>query len=216
VAYLDYLAHQLVGLVRTNRSWMTWNLILATIPTVLAVVLFARPHRRSVGWWAGAAVFALFLPNAPYVITDLIHLRTDAASAASDGVVVFGVLPLYGAFVAAGMLAYLACTELVGREVRSVRTDVPPWAVDMALHLLCALGIVLCRIARLNSWDTITAPAGTAETVFTTLTWRGAPVAFVVVLVAVAAVHLVVRTLVFAATDVVRGFLARRRPMPAT
>ena len=216
MAYVDYLAHQLVGLVRTNRFWMTWNLVLATIPAVLAVWLFARPHRRSIAWWAGVAVFALFLPNAPYVITDLIHLRTDAAAAASDGVVVFGVLPLYGAFVAAGVLAYLVCTELVGREVRSVRPDVPRWAVDMALHLLCALGIVLGRIARLNSWDTLTAPAGTAEKVFTTLTWRGAPVAFVIVLVAVAAVHLVVRTLVFAAAEVVGGLLARRRPMPAT
>ena len=55
-----------------------------------------------------------------------------------------------------------------------------------AVFLALALGIVLGRIARLNSWDTVTAPAGTVERVFATLTWRGAPVAFVAVFVAVA------------------------------
>jgi uncharacterized membrane protein len=150
------------------------------------------------------------------VITDLIHLRTDAARAGSDGVLVFGVLPLYGAFVTAGVLAYVLCTELVGREIRSLRPAVPRWAIEGALHLLCALGIVLGRIARLNSWDTITAPAGTAEKVFTTLTWRGAPMAFVAVFVAVALAHLVVRTLVFAAAHVLRDLLARRHTVVAT
>ena len=197
--YADYLAHQLVALERTNRGWMTWNLLLALVPAVLALGLFARPHRRRAGWWAGVVAFALFLPNAPYVVTDLVHLRADVARADSDGVVLAGVLPMYGAFVALGFLAYLACTELVGREVRSVRPATPQWAVELVLHAVSALGIVLGRIARLNSWDTLTAPTGTAERVFTTLTWRGAPVAFVAVLVAVAATHLVVRTLAVAA-----------------
>lgn len=209
VAYLELLLGGIADVVRANRPWMTWNLILAMVPAVLAVVLLARPHRRTWVWWAGIAVFVAFLPNAPYVVTDLIHLRGDAADAASDGVLVFGVLPLYAGFVLAGFLAYLLCTELVAREVRRVRPGTRRWVVEVTLHLLCALGIVLGRIARLNSWDTITQPVGTAEQIFVTLTWRGAPAAFVAVFVAVAVTHLVLRTLVVAFIDAARS--ARRR-----
>lgn len=195
MAYLDALAHDIVGLVRTNRDWMIWNLLLAAVPAVLAVALFARPHRRKVGWCIGVGVFLLFLPNAPYVVTDLIHLRGDAARASSDGAVVAGVLPLYGGFILAGFLAYVLCTELVTHEIRRHRPGVARWSIEIGLHALCAIGIVLGRLARLNSWDTIAAPAGTVEQVFTTLTWRGAPVAVMVVFLAVWATHLVVRTL---------------------
>ncbi len=216
MAYLQFLLGGIADVVRANRFWMTWNLILAVVPAVLAVVLLARPHRRTAVWWAGVAVFVAFLPNAPYVITDLIHLRRDAADAASDGVLVFGVLPLYAGFVLAGFLAYLVCTELVAREVRSVRPGTRRWVVEFALHLLCALGIVLGRIARLNSWDTITQPVGTAEQIFATLTWRGAPAAFAAVFVAVACTHLVLRTLVVAAVEAARNAHRRRAGDAAT
>jgi uncharacterized membrane protein len=214
VAYLQFLLHGISDVVRGNRSWMTWNLILAVVPAVLAIVLLARPHRRTAAWWVGVAALVAFLPNAPYVVTDLIHLRADAAGAASDGVLVFGVLPLYAAFVTAGFLAYLVCTELVAREVRRVRPEVRRWTVEVAIHLVCALGIVLGRIARLNSWDTITEPVGTAERIFATLTWRGAPAAFVAVFVAVACSHLVLRTLLVATAAAARG--ARSRHVTAT
>lgn len=188
---------------------MTWNLLLAAVPAVLAVVLFARPHRRTTVWWAGVVAFTLFLPNAPYVITDLIHLRGDAAQVGSDGVVVAGVLPLYGAFITIGLLLYLLCTELIAREVQAGHPRVARWQVEAATHMVCAVGIVLGRMARLNSWDTVTAPTGTIERIFTTLTWWGTPVAVAAVLVAVWTSHLVVRTLAFALGDLVSGHLRR-------
>ena len=52
---------------------------LAAVPAILAVPLFWGTHRRTPFWWLGVVVFALFLPNAPYVVTDIIHLRLDAA-----------------------------------------------------------------------------------------------------------------------------------------
>ncbi|HWJ62843.1 MAG TPA: DUF1361 domain-containing protein [Acidimicrobiales bacterium] len=94
------------------------------------------------------------------------------------------------------MSAYLFCIEGLVREVRSVRPATPRWAVDLPVHALCSLGIVLGRIARLNSWDTITGPVGTIETVFATLTWRGAPAAFVAIFLAVGVSTTVLRTLV--------------------
>ncbi|HWJ97209.1 MAG TPA: DUF1361 domain-containing protein [Acidimicrobiales bacterium] len=221
MVYARWLLGEIYGLVQINGFWMTWNLLLAFIPAALAVPLLWRPHARTAAWWVGIGVFALFLPNAPYVLTDLIHLRWDAARAASDGVLVFGVLPIYGSFVLVGMSAYLFCVEGIVREVRSVRPGASRSLIELPVHALCSLGIVLGRIARLNSWDTITEPVGTLESVFATLTWRGAPAAFIVILVAVWASFTVLRTLVRAAADWGSGWanrfgLAGSAPRPAS
>ena len=215
MAYLHWLAHEIAGVVRANRFWMTWNLLLAGFPAALALVLFARPHRRTLGWWVGVGVFALFLPNAPYVLTDLLHLRGDVSSAASDGVVVAGVLPLYGAFVLAGFIAYLISVELAIREVRSVRPGLSRWPIELAIHLVCSIGVVVGRISRLNSWDTAANPSSTAERIFSTLTWRGAPVAVAAVFVAVVLTYGVVRILVTAVAHTTASLYHRLRPAPA-
>lgn len=196
MAHLHQILQEVALTVRPHRSWMTWNTMLALVPAVLAMALFALPHRRRFAWWLGVAAFVVTLPNAPYVVTDLVHLRHSITMASSDGVVLAVVLPLYAGFILVGFLAYLLCTELVLREVRTVRPEARRWVVEGALHVLCTVGILIGRIARLNSWDTVTDPANTVEQTFQTLTWRWAPVAFVLVLAAVWTTHLVVRTLV--------------------
>ena len=58
-----------------NGPWMTWNVALALLPLLAAVVLFGRDAaHRSMLWWAGLVGLVLFLPNAPYVLTDVVHL----------------------------------------------------------------------------------------------------------------------------------------------
>lgn len=219
MGYLRWLIGEVYGVVQINGGWMAWNLILAFVPAVLSIPLLWRPHRRSAGWWAGIVVFVLFLPNAPYVVTDLIHIRFNAGLAESDAVVVAGVLPLFATFILLGMGSYLFCMQAIVREVRAVRPEVQRWMVEIPVHALCALGIVLGRIARLNTWDTITKPVGTAETVFATLTWRGAPAAFLAVFLAIWLSYTVIRVLVVATgawgLDVVDRF-GRRRTALAT
>nr|MDT0667417.1 DUF1361 domain-containing protein [Micromonospora sp. DSM 115978] len=67
------VAPNLTDVVRSNGRWMTWNTLLAWVPVLLAGVLFRgvadRHVSRSPVWWAGLVLFALFLPNAPYVVT---------------------------------------------------------------------------------------------------------------------------------------------------
>ena len=199
MAMLQPTLRGLAEVARDNGDWITWNLTLALVPAVLAVVLFGRARlRRGVAWWLGVAAFVLFLPNAPYVVTDLVHLRGDVLATRSDVVLLAGVLPMYAAFVVAGFLAYVVSLDLLRVEVRRHRAAlVSPW-FDLGAHALCSLGIVLGRLARLNSWDVATEPVGTLERAVTTLSWRGAPFAFVCVFLAVTLTHAVVRTLTVA------------------
>ncbi len=215
MAYPRWLAHEIIGIARGNAFWMVWNLILAFLPALLALGLFFRPHRRTLLWWAGVGAFVLLLPNAPYVVTDIIHLREDAAEAASDGVLVFGVLPMYALFVLAGFLSYVLCVEGVVREVHQLRPKLHRVIIELPVHALASLGIVLGRITRLNSWDTVTHPRWTTERIFNTLTWRGAPFVFLAIFVAVVVTYTLVRLLVLAVVGLGERIVRRVRPQPA-
>src|SRR5262245_2969471 len=86
---VEPLPRNLGGVVGRNAWWMGWNTLLAWVPVVLAWGLFRGGADRSVSrsplWWAGLVLFVLFLPNAPYVVTDLFHLPYDLWPADHEG-----------------------------------------------------------------------------------------------------------------------------------
>jgi uncharacterized membrane protein len=200
-AVLSGLAEVVAG----NRFWMTWNLLLAAVPAVLAVPLFRHRGPRTAGWWVGLALVALFLPNAPYVVTDLVHLRGDVLQADSDLAVVTGVLPVYAAFIAAGFVAYALVLAEAGRYLSSI--GLARWrpVVEVSVHAACAVGVVLGRVARLNSWEPVTEPYGTLERVVVTMSWRWAPVAVLAMFVTIWVGHSVTRSAARSTLAVVGG-----------
>lgn len=168
---LVQLTREAAVVVAGNARWMAWNLVLAMVPLVLAVRLFRRPASapRSRAWWAGAVAFVCFLPNAPYVLTDVIHLFGDVRAVESDAILSFAVLPQYAVFMLGGVLAYVASIVLlegyIGR--RAAR-----WARP-TVHALSALGIYLGRYVRLNSWDVLVRPWDVVRAVADTFALRG-------------------------------------------
>jgi uncharacterized membrane protein len=56
-------------------SWIPWNLFLAFIPLILSYWLFlVQNNKPFLLWWLTLIIFIAFLPNAPYLLTDIIHL----------------------------------------------------------------------------------------------------------------------------------------------
>ncbi len=139
-------------------------------------------------------VFVLFLPNAPYVVTDLVHLRSDVGAA--HGPVVTGVLPVYAAFIVSGFLAYYLSLLQVRRYLvhHGQRARVP--AVVLGLHLVVAVGIFLGRWSRLNSWEPVVHPRDALERVLLALSWSDAPLLIAGVFVVTAVGHFVTRAVV--------------------
>jgi len=58
--YVWTVGHETLGVARSNVRWMSWNLLLAAVPAVLAVLLFHRPRRQAVLWWAGVLFVAIW------------------------------------------------------------------------------------------------------------------------------------------------------------
>lgn len=70
----------LVGQVPSQR-FLVWNLGLAWLPFVAALGLEALDRaRRPVAALLVAGIWLLFLPNAPYLVSDLTHLHRASAT----------------------------------------------------------------------------------------------------------------------------------------
>ena len=176
---LTVVARDLVDVAADNGRWMTWNLILAAVPAALAVAVFRHRGPRTALWWTGAGL-ALFLPNAPYVVTDLVHLRDDVLGAGSDLSVITARAPHVRGVHRRGFLAYALAVGEMGRYLTRIGLahwwHPPRWRPTPCARWGWCSG----AWPRLNSWEPMTEPHGTAERIVLTLSWRGAPFAVLV------------------------------------
>lgn len=129
-------------------GFLIWNLFLAWIPLVFAVG-FAVAGKR---WWLiplGIGWLA-FLPNSPYLVTDLVHLR--------DGYDLWRHVLQYGFAAWTGIMLGVISMRLVHRRIQAEWGVLAGWAAMIASVGLCAIGVVIGRFQRWNSWDLVTRP----------------------------------------------------------
>jgi len=131
--------------------YLVWNLTLAWIPLVLAIVLVvAYARRRSPAeLLAVGGLWLLFLPNAPYVLTDFIHLGPEHR--------MYDTL-LVGSFAFTGMALGFASLLLVQLVVTRAGGALLGWLTALGSLFFASVGIYLGRVLRLNSWDAIQRP----------------------------------------------------------
>ncbi|MCC6651439.1 MAG: DUF1361 domain-containing protein [Candidatus Eisenbacteria bacterium] len=134
--------------------FLCWNLFLAGVPAG-ASILFAhecRPGGKQAGAAAWFAVWLLFLPNAPYLVTDFIHLH------ARPPVPLWFDIALLTSFAGAGLLLGWGSVAEVHDALTRARGRAAGWSVAVAALLLSGYGIYLGRFLRWNSWDAFSRP----------------------------------------------------------
>jgi uncharacterized membrane protein len=103
------------------HGFMVWNLFLATVPAILALALFTTSARRGVVWGLGLSAWILFLLNAPYLLTDVVHMVHEIRVAPSDARA-YVVIATYGGLFAFGLAVYALSLQLFRRFLhRTVR-----------------------------------------------------------------------------------------------
>jgi uncharacterized membrane protein len=102
----------------------------------------------------------LFFPNAPYVLTDFIHLKAEEAAAP----VWYDALMISSCAWTALLLglASLYLMQLVARRVVGVAWS---WVGVVASLLLASFGVYLGRFVQINSWDALIRPGRVADVV---------------------------------------------------
>lgn len=147
------------------------NLVLAWIPLVLS--LLAQREFAAAGWrhWrflALAAAWLFFLPNAPYIFTDVVHVfRGQFAHFWADLTLIF-IFGLIGLVL--GFLSLYLMHALARRAWGSARG----WLFVLLVSGLSGYGIYLGRVLRFNSWDVLLRPFQLIQGVSL---WAGNPLA---------------------------------------
>lgn len=139
----------------TNR--IIWNLFLAFIPLTLSFYLFRSQVRRNISWWILLIIFIAFLPNAPYILTDSIHI-VELSQQYSKWAIATIVIPQYAVFIILGFEAYVISLSRIDRYLTDYLSPQYKILTKAIVHSLCIIGVYLGRFERFNSWDFVTKP----------------------------------------------------------
>lgn len=133
---------------------IAWNLVLAWIPFTLALVVYERAREGLITpALAGVGVlWLLFLPNAPYIVTDLKYVGHG------DSLPILYDVVLLSAAAWAGLLLGLTSLFLMHAVARQLVGAVNAWALVVGALALSSFGIYLGRVLRWNSWDVFVRP----------------------------------------------------------
>jgi len=146
--------------VRVDRTgsgyylFLVFNLFLACVPLFLSTALRLANHWRlpRLIQFALFCLWLLFLPNAPYILTDILHLtRASHAPAWYDLAL---LLSCSGTGLLVGYLSLIDVQGIIARRFG------PAWSWIFALESLVLSGfaIYLGRFLRWNSWDVLITP----------------------------------------------------------
>ncbi len=144
-----------------NYSFLVFNLILAWIPFVAAVLAYLT-RRNRVAFFvimpACILVWLIFFPNAPYLLTDFQHLAYTDGHAP----VWFDVLVLIW-FAWTGLLLGIASLYLMQEIISDTFNPIVGWIFAIGVTSLSSVGIYLGRFLRWNSWDLLKDPVPIAK-----------------------------------------------------
>ncbi len=143
-----------------DYNFLLWNLFLAIVPFIVAFLLeIFYKKLNTLFLIVGGCLWILFYPNAPYMVSDLIHVDKASSIVLYDTLIIFSlsILALFFGFYSLRLIYVIIKRKKNHKFALSV--------IGFCI-LLSSFGIYLGRILRLNSWDVFTKPIQTATIIF--------------------------------------------------
>jgi uncharacterized membrane protein len=143
----------LMRIIKTGHYsfvFLFWNLFLAWLP-LFFVRLIKNPEKKMQNLVL-LMLSVLFLPNAPYILTDLFHLKKQLlAPLWFDTVLILS-------FAFTGLIYFIMALEKILEEAAKLLPSFVNTLAKPALFLATGYGIYLGRFLRYNSWDLLFHP----------------------------------------------------------
>ena len=150
------IAYRVIASCQIAHAYLVWNLFLAWLPLVFAALAAERFHvangLRDRRFLALGTAWLLFLPNASYIFTDVVHVL----HARPPSFWVELMLILLCAMT--GFLAGFLSLQVMHRLATRAWGRAAGWLFVGVVSGLTGFGVYLGRFVRLNSWDVVTSP----------------------------------------------------------
>ncbi|WP_299890706.1 DUF1361 domain-containing protein [uncultured Lacinutrix sp.] len=144
----------------TNYFFLIWNVFLACIPYLITIHLSNKKNLNKIGFVLLFASWLAFLPNAPYIITDLFHLKRSAYN------IIWIDTLLITSFAATGILLFYFSLNLMKALLLDFFNKKVSEIIIIVTIFLSAFGVYIGRFLRYNSWEILSHPMPLIEDVF--------------------------------------------------
>lgn len=153
---IGLIAYQSIFTANYTYFFLAWNLFLAWVPLFFALIWQKRLElNKPLAAWKQLGLFGLcllFWPNAPYLITDLVHLNRWINPAQWTDIIVFFASACTGLLL--GLYSLYKIHQILSRTFSAFKCLL----IMIGTIVLSSYGIYLGRVQRWNSWDIVTKP----------------------------------------------------------
>ena len=134
-------------------TFLLWNLFLALMPLLISKSLRYNStiNNSKIFSLLFIVLWLLFIPNSPYIFTDLMHVNNDYGMRWFDFILIL-IFTVNGLLL--GILSLLDIFHLLTDKYTTRITH----TVIFGICFLGGFGMFLGRFLRFNSWDIITRP----------------------------------------------------------
>lgn len=134
--------------------FLNWNLFLAFVPWAVTSVTILKPKLQTyrITIFILLSIWLLFFPNAPYILTDLFHLRLKSAMPKWFDLIL--ILSFAWTGLVFGFLSLWDIEKILSKSINRIWMSL----ISVCLLFIGSFGIYLGRYLRWNSWDIINEP----------------------------------------------------------
>jgi uncharacterized membrane protein len=135
---------------KSSFVFILWNIFLSFIPFIISYLLLffsKKENPNKIIFTIGIFLWILFIPNAPYIITDFIHL-----SLVRGVPVLFDICLLFSSASVGLILGFNSLFHI--EQILKIKYTSKITSLIMGVVILViSFGVYLGRFLRFNSWD---------------------------------------------------------------
>ncbi len=142
--------------------FLLWNLFLAWIPFFISRYMkYSNTSQRK--WYLNLLLFGtwlLFFPNAPYILTDLVHLKQRSDMPYWYDMMILLFFCFNSLFL--GIASMIHMKRVINKFFRNSISHI----IILLILTMTSLGVYIGRFERYNSWDVFTDPVNLFRDVY--------------------------------------------------
>lgn len=163
-------------------AFLIWNLFLAWVPLFLSLTMSYIDRiqkystKRTIYLLSLGLCWLIFFPNAPYIITDIIHLSNynyytifNYSYSFDLNFIIWYDFILVMLFVFTGYIMGHISLYNVHKIIEKKYEKVVGWIFVFIVSVLSGFAIYLGRFLRLNSWEIVSSPVNLFKTILASI-----------------------------------------------